>query len=495
LTATEFLENFLDMSGRTESLRAKFTEAIRSSELAEHEQYLLSILRPVLRLYRTEGPPRTGQSKFGGCPDLPLQYDWPAHTGGPYEFVAQLNFAELQGGELGLPREGVLFLFAATQPAEHVFWGDPGYAVGRFHPSERFASAAIMMRALEPLAPRLTGLQVNASPPASSQADVQQTHVQQTYVQPTRLGHRPQANTHPNPPTMQAGPIGGGLNGAPAARAPSPSATLGILIFVGVFGNEKQPSGQVIQQLPLWRDCCSCSIVVSEGDTNMNIAIFGTGVVGQTMAKALTAKGHNVSIGTRDPAASKTREDKGHYGDSFASFHQKHPAIPVLTYADAADFGDVIVNCTSGMGTLSALDLAGEAKLADKLLLDIANPLDFSKGMPPTLFVCNDDSLGEQIQRKFPKLKVVKTLNTMNCEVMVDPARIKADHTVFVSGNDDAAKARTKTFLSEWFGWKTANIIDLGDITTARGTEQLLPIWIRLWGALKTGDFNFQIAR
>jgi 8-hydroxy-5-deazaflavin:NADPH oxidoreductase len=227
----------------------------------------------------------------------------------------------------------------------------------------------------------------------------------------------------------------------------------------------------------------------------MNIAIFGTGVVGQTMAKALAAKGHKVSMGTRDPAASKTREEKGHYGESFASFHKQNPNVPVVTYAEAAAFGEVILNCTNGMGTLAALDLAGEATLADKVLLDIANPLDFSKGMPPTLFVCNDDSLGEQIQRRFPKLKVVKTLNTMNCEVMVDPARIKADHNVFVSGNDEAAKARTKSFLTEWFGWKPSNILDLGDITTARGTEQLLPIWIRLWGALKTGDFNFQIAR
>jgi 8-hydroxy-5-deazaflavin:NADPH oxidoreductase len=127
------------------------------------------------------------------------------------------------------------------------------------------------------------------------------------------------------------------------------------------------------------------------------------------------------------------------------------------------------------------------------VLVDIANPLDFSKGMPPTLFVSNDDSLGERIQRAFPELKVVKALNTMSCTVMVNPALLPGEHATFVSGNDAGAKAQVKQILTEGFGWK--QVVDLGDITTARGTESFLPLWIRLWGALRTADFNVQIVK
>jgi predicted dinucleotide-binding enzyme len=127
------------------------------------------------------------------------------------------------------------------------------------------------------------------------------------------------------------------------------------------------------------------------------------------------------------------------------------------------------------------------------VLIDIANPLDFSKGMPPTLSVCNTDSLGEQIQRAFPQVKVVKTLNTMNANLMVNPALLSGDHDVFVSGNDPAAKAQVTNFLKQQFGWKS--VIDLGDITTARGVEMTLPIWLNLFGVLQTPLFNFKIVR
>jgi len=163
------------------------------------------------------------------------------------------------------------------------------------------------------------------------------------------------------------------------------------------------------------------------------------------------------------------------------------------TFADAAAFGEIVFNCTSGMASLDALKMAGADDLKGKVLIDIANPLDFSKGMPPSLSVCNTDSLGEQIQRAFPKTKVVKTLNTMNCKVMVDPSLVKGDHDVFVSGNEANAKAEVTAILKDWFGWKS--VIDLGDITTARGAEMLLPIWVTLMGKLQTPAFNFKIAR
>jgi 8-hydroxy-5-deazaflavin:NADPH oxidoreductase len=145
------------------------------------------------------------------------------------------------------------------------------------------------------------------------------------------------------------------------------------------------------------------------------------------------------------------------------------------------------------MVSMDALKAAGEKNLAGKVLVDIANPLDFSRGMPPSLAVCNTDSLGEQIQRAFPQTKVVKTLATMNAYLMVGPAQLAgADHTVFVSGNDPAAKQRVSELLRS-FGWK--DIVDLGDITTARGTEMMLPIWLRAWGATGTPMFSFKLVR
>jgi 8-hydroxy-5-deazaflavin:NADPH oxidoreductase len=228
----------------------------------------------------------------------------------------------------------------------------------------------------------------------------------------------------------------------------------------------------------------------------MKLAIFGTGIVGQTFAEALAKKGHTVVIGTRDPAVSKTRADKPFYGEPFSVWYAQHRDIAVATYAEAAAQSEIIFNCTNGAGSLPALEAVGAEALGNKLLIDVTNPLDFSKGMPPSLFVSNTDSLAEQIQRAYPKLRVVKTLNTMNCGLMVNPRSLKdGNHTAFVSGNDAAAKAQVKGYLTEWFGWKGEQVIDLGDITTARGTEQLLPIWLRLFGALNTGNFNFAIVK
>ena len=162
------------------------------------------------------------------------------------------------------------------------------------------------------------------------------------------------------------------------------------------------------------------------------------------------------------------------------------------TFGDAAAHGEMVVNATAGAVSLEALEQAGEENVNGKILIDISNPLDFSKGMPPTLWVSNTDSLGEQIQRRFPEARVVKTLHTMNAYLMVDPTQLAdADHTVFVCGDDAKAKS-TVTELLRSFGW--TDIIDLGDITTARGTE-MLPVWLRLFGALQKPIFNFKIVR
>lgn len=214
----------------------------------------------------------------------------------------------------------------------------------------------------------------------------------------------------------------------------------------------------------------------------MKIAILGTGMVGATIGSKLIALGHDVRMGSRTADNEKAA----------AFVAQNGPRASQGTFADAAAFGEVIFNCTKGEHALTALQLAGASNLRGKTIVDISNPLDFSNGMPPSLFVCNTDSLGEQIQRAFPDAHVVKTLNIVNCEVMVNASKSGGDPTMFVSGNDAGAKAQAVDFLKA-FGW--TDIIDLGDITTARGTEQMLPVWVRTYMATGNGYFAFKIVR
>jgi 8-hydroxy-5-deazaflavin:NADPH oxidoreductase len=229
--------------------------------------------------------------------------------------------------------------------------------------------------------------------------------------------------------------------------------------------------------------------------TTMKIGIFGTGGVGRTIAAKLAGAGHEVMIGTRDVQATLGKSEKGPMGGApFKEWQAENPAVKLATHAEAAEFGELLVNATNGGGTLDVLRLAGEGRLGSKVLLDIANPLDFSKGMPPTLTICNDDSLGETIQREFPRLRVVKGLNTLTASLMLEPGRLSETTNLFICGNDQDAKSDVRELLAS-FGWKTQDIIDLGDITMARGTEQILPIWVRLWGALGTPMFNFKIVQ
>lgn len=215
----------------------------------------------------------------------------------------------------------------------------------------------------------------------------------------------------------------------------------------------------------------------------MNLGVLGTGMVGATIANKLIALGHSVKMGARSATNDKAQAWAASTGAN-ASFG---------TFTDAAAFAEVVFNCTRGDVTLEALHAAGSENLRGKILIDLSNPLDFSKGMPPTLFTGNSDSLGEQIQRAFPDTRVVKTLNTISADIMVDPSRLPGDHDVFVSGNDAEAKATVTELLKEWFGWKS--VIDLGDISTARGPESYLLLWLRLWGAVKTTNFNIKVVR
>lgn len=215
-------------------------------------------------------------------------------------------------------------------------------------------------------------------------------------------------------------------------------------------------------------------------------------MVGQTIALRLSQFGHTVVVGTRDPQASLARTAPDAMGrPGFGDWSAEHDAIGVATFADAAQGADLVVNALSGDAAVSGVGAAGVAD--GTVVLDISNPLDFSRGMPPSLFVSNTDSLGEQIQRTFPTLRVVKTLNTMNAFVMADPKLVAGGaFTTFVSGDDADAK-QVVIELLESIGH--SDVIDLGDISTARGTKSLMPVWLRLYGSLGTPMFTFKVVR
>ena len=227
----------------------------------------------------------------------------------------------------------------------------------------------------------------------------------------------------------------------------------------------------------------------------MKIAVMGTGPVGQALAGKLAELGHEVTVGTRDPDETLARTEPDYMGNPpFKAWQEAHPGVGLATPAEAAGRAELIVNATNGAASIAMLEAAGKDELAGKVLLDIANPLDFSQGTPPSLFVSNTDSLGEQIQRAFPDAKVVKALNTMNCEVMVDPAKVPGEHDVFLCGEDVAAKQQVAGLLQS-FGRPAERIRDLGGISSARGTEMYLALWLRLWGALGTGYFNIAVVQ
>lgn len=216
------------------------------------------------------------------------------------------------------------------------------------------------------------------------------------------------------------------------------------------------------------------------------IAILGTGGVGNTIGTKLIELGYELMMGSRSSNNEKAK-----------AFAEKFPGKAKSgTFKEAINFSDLIFNCTKGENSVDALKHAGET-LSGKTIIDIANPLDFSNGMPPSLFphLSNTWSLGEELQKQFPEANIVKTLNTMWAGLMVDPNMIgNGDHINYISGNNKDAKKKVIDLLME-IGWKKESIMDLGDITNARATEAVLPIWLRVWGVTKTGAFNFKIVK
>ena len=205
-------------------------------------------------------------------------------------------------------------------------------------------------------------------------------------------------------------------------------------------------------------------------------------MVGQSIASKLAARGAQVTMGSRSDGGAAAQWAKTTGG-----------AASAATFKNAAEAAELIFNCTNGETSLEALRLAGAPAIAGKILIDVANPLSHQN--PGTLTICNTDSLGEQIQREFPDARVVKTLNTVNCEVMVDPGRIPGDHCVFVAGNEADAKGVVTRGLATWFGWPASRVIDLGGIQSARGTEMYLQLWLSLWRTVGHADYNLQVHR
>jgi 8-hydroxy-5-deazaflavin:NADPH oxidoreductase len=218
----------------------------------------------------------------------------------------------------------------------------------------------------------------------------------------------------------------------------------------------------------------------------MKIAVLGTGMVGNALGTELVQRGHEVTMGSRSANNEAAQKWAASLGERART----------ATFRDAAVFGDVIVSCTGGMHSMEALKSVGAEALNEKILIDVSNPLQQDKDGSIVLGFCNTDSLGERIQRAFPRTQVVKALNTVNCDIMIEPSRVPGDHNLFICGNDAAAKKQVTQHLSDWFGWKPDNIIDVGDITAARGTEMMMPLWMRLFqSVIGHPHFNWQIVR
>ena len=208
----------------------------------------------------------------------------------------------------------------------------------------------------------------------------------------------------------------------------------------------------------------------------MKFGVLGTGMVGQALANKLMALGHSVMMGARSADNANAAEWR------------------VGTFAQAADFGEMIMIAVKGEVVLSVAEAAGNDNAAGKVVIDVTNPLDFSHGMPPSMIpaLSNTTSAAEEVQKILTQARVVKTLNTMNCDIMVDPSRVPGQHDVFISGDDAEAKAAVRSLLQS-FGWEDP--IDLGPLTTARGTEGMMPFWLSLWGVVGHADFNYRIMR
>lgn len=224
----------------------------------------------------------------------------------------------------------------------------------------------------------------------------------------------------------------------------------------------------------------------------MKLAVLGTGMVGRTIAAKLATGGHDIALGTRDPDASLARQPAT--GTNLRNWLDTNPNIALMRMEEAAIFGDMLIAAMAGEAAVDTFMEIGAETVGNKIIVDLTNPLDFSHGMPPSLFISNTDSLSEAIQRAVPRARVIKTLNTVNANVMVEPEVVgEGDHTMFVAGNDPDARAEIMQFLKTEFGW--IDVMDLGDLTAARGMEASLHLWLKLWASIGSLSFSIKVVR
>ena len=211
----------------------------------------------------------------------------------------------------------------------------------------------------------------------------------------------------------------------------------------------------------------------------MRIAVLGTGTVGTTLATAFDQRGHDVTMGTRDPETGSAAD--------WAAGHRGRAAA----FADAAAASDVVVLALNGAATLDVVrGLAGV--VGGKLVVDVTNPLDFSAGFPPRLSTQPGTSQAEAVQAALPDARVVKALNTVNADVMVDPSLIPGGHTMPITGDDADAKAEVRALLGE-LGWPPENVLDLGPLSSARATEAYVLFWVACFQAAGTPHVSVQV--
>ncbi len=213
----------------------------------------------------------------------------------------------------------------------------------------------------------------------------------------------------------------------------------------------------------------------------MKIGVLGTGEVGKTLGGAFVALGHEVKMGSRD-----ARNEK-----AIAWAKELGPKASVGTFADAASFGEIIVLATQGVANDAALRSVGADRFRGKVVIDATNPLDNSKGFPPTLAVAGTDSGGEQVQRLLPGAEVVKAFNTVGSAHMFRPTFPGGPPDMFICGNSDGAKKKVAGIL-EQFGW---GVIDLGGIQASRYLEPMCMAWVLYGARTNTWNHAFKLLR
>jgi 8-hydroxy-5-deazaflavin:NADPH oxidoreductase len=194
----------------------------------------------------------------------------------------------------------------------------------------------------------------------------------------------------------------------------------------------------------------------------MKIGVIGSGVVAQTLAAGFLKHGHEVALGTRDPAKLK-------------AWAAKHKSAAVKSFAEAAGFGEVVVLAVAGEAALEALEQSGAAAIADKTVIDACNPIGDGPPVNGVLsyFTPQNESLMERLQKAFPAAHFVKAFNSVGNGQMVNPQFAGGRPTMFICGNDANAKRIVRQILDQ-FGWDTE---DMGAVEAARAIEPLCKLW------------------